>query len=334
MRERTWKQDALIDLLEEVGVDKFEVSARNVMVGCLFAPYTDKHKHNYDKNPSLGILCKEGQKNLIHCFTCGVKFRALEQMFKALATLDNDFQQYVKKSQEYDGEDVAAQLEMLAAHRNKKVLREAMRKKGMGEGKYKESFTPAYHPYLERRGITVETAKVWETGFDKKYRRVTFPVRDSRGVLQGAVGRALHNMAEPRYWDYWNFSKSLFLFGEHLVKPDTTLVVVEGIFDTVRAWQELDKEKYSVVAVMGDHPSPAQLEKIVDLSERVTLALDNDKPGRAFTKKLGEQLRRRVRVNAVLWPDDIEDPGDAGPRICGLVEGAMTYTESALYHLL
>jgi 5S rRNA maturation endonuclease (ribonuclease M5) len=184
------------------------------------------------------------------------------------------------------------------------------------------------HPYVLRRGIGLETLKVWGGGFDSRMKRAIFPVRNSDGQLVGVVGRTVNN--HPiRYFNYFDFNKSRFLFGEHLVKGGS-IIVVEGLLDTVAVWQALQKEgvldEYSVVGLLGSNPSKMQVEKIKKLATDAVLFLDNDEAGNAGTRTLTKYLRKSLLLTAIEYPSEkVLDPDDAvrqGYRISDLARNA------------
>lgn len=328
MTELSNDVDSITALLEDAGCNTVKISGRNLQVSCLFAPYTDGHAHDVDYSPSMGILVEEGEPHLINCFTCGTRFRSLTSMFIALAKHSDDFDDLAQRAAEIESDDLEKQMESLKRSKERK-RRERL---GTFPQNWYDDYKNMYHPYLQRRGITMETAKKWESGFDKEARRVMFPVRDKSWNLRGAVGRALSALADPRYMDYWEFPRNLNLFGAQLVKPDTELVVVEGIFDAVLTWQALDKSRYSVVATMGSVVSDSQIEIMLSLSSSVILALDSDASGRHSTNKLGEKLKRRCRVKVVDWDahPQYHDPGEAWESMPEIVDSALHWIEHAV----
>jgi 5S rRNA maturation endonuclease (ribonuclease M5) len=170
------------------------------------------------------------------------------------------------------------------------------------------------HRYVLDRGLTIETLRVWEGGYDEHMKRAVFPVRNLEGNLVGLVGRTVNNHP-VRYFNYFDFNKSRFLFGEHNTKGGA-LIVVEGLLDTVAVWQSLKKEnaleEFSVVALLGSDPSKKQIEKIKQLSNEVVLFMDNDAAGEAGKATLISMLQKSVFLTAIQYPsENIKDPDDA-----------------------
>jgi DNA primase len=170
------------------------------------------------------------------------------------------------------------------------------------------------HKYALDRGLEIETIRTWGGGYDSYRKRILFPVRNTRGQLVGAVGRTI-NGHHIKYFNYFDFNKSRYLFGEHFVKGGS-LIIVEGLLDTVSVWQALQKEnaleEFSVVGLLGSSPSKKQLDKIKKLSRDVVLFLDNDAAGKCGTEDMKKALWKSVLLTAIEYPsEDISDPDDA-----------------------
>lgn len=295
------KRKRVVEILRAVNTYKINDHSENVHVSCLFAPYTGKHKNSVDRSPSMGILIREDDESLVHCFACEWK-GTLSKMIRELASYDQErFGPYVAEILELERINVLAKLAEMRAY-------------GMWSGKVQEEvpkkvhpvfleedydpFRGWYHPYLKKRGITIETAKVWEAGWDDRHKRVMFPVRDVARQLVGAVGRAVHDQTDIKYFGYWDFDRGGFLFGEHLYQPGTALVVVEGVLDTVLGWQHLlpVQEDYSIVCTQGIDVTDEQIDKAVMLASEIIVAYDDDPEGRRGVEKFLGKAKRRAMV--------------------------------------
>ena len=123
------------------------------------------------------------------------------------------------------------------------------------------------------------------------------------------------NNHQIKYFNYFGFDKSRYVFGEHKVRPGTKLVVVEGLLDTVKVWQRLNQEElldeYSVVGLLGSEPSKEQCSKLVRLSSEVILFLDNDTSGQMGMNKLAKKLESSVYLKCIDYPENLgSDPDD------------------------
>jgi hypothetical protein len=202
-----------------------------------------------------------------------------------------------------------------------------------------EPFKGVLSGYLKARGITLDTAREWELGLDRRNRRAIFPVRNMEGTLALLVGRDVTGRSRVKYSNYVfdktyqamvpfidhqresefvSPAKSHFLYGEHKAwdvahsssdRRSTDLIVVEGAIDVLMVWQW----GWNVVGVLGSYPSEVQIEKLVSLTprgQRLVVMADGDEPGRKLTTAIGERIGSRVPVfDAQL--DEGMDPGGA-----------------------
>jgi 5S rRNA maturation endonuclease (ribonuclease M5) len=110
--------------------------------------------------------------------------------------------------------------------------------------------------------------------------------------------------------------KSMTLFGlrEFLWHGDgNSLILVESPLDVVR----LATVGLWAVASFGAIVSKRQMELLIDATDRVVLALDNDDAGREATKRIYRPLIGRVhRVHVVTerFPDKCKDPGEMSDK--------------------
>jgi DNA primase len=204
--------------------------------------------------------------------------------------------------------------------------------------------------YLLDRGITKETAELFEVGHDKEERRVFYPVRDVQKRLVGAVGGLIdrNRPSARKYKNYWakvcrkcrapvqsyngemfcslcgaiplrqvvsGFKKSNVLYGIHVPRrpQHCTLVVVEGIVDTLRVYQALCKPSTVYpVSLLGSEVSDVQADMLVQYSRGDVIAFfDNDSAGRKATEDLRRRVHRRLKFWRVKYPEGSEgaDPG-------------------------
>ena len=99
--------------------------------------------------------------------------------------------------------------------------------------------------------------------------------------------------------------KSLTLFGlRELVS--STVVLVESPLDVVR----LASVGVIAVASYGAFVSKAQLRLLIEVADKLILALDNDKEGVAQTSKIFPVLSKVMPTKGVIFPDGAKDPGD------------------------
>jgi hypothetical protein len=182
--------------------------------------------------------------------------------------------------------------------------------------------------YALERGLTMETCREWDLGHDKAMRRLLFPMRNRKGEivaisgrryacskcgdegvnkvsggrdLCGGCGRGL----SPKYLHSEGFKRNLFLYGEHMRAPGTTVYVVEGNLDAPLMWQAGYR---SSVAMLGSSPGETQVEKLVAWWDKIVVVGDGDQAGADMGAKITKMVAGRVPVRVVKLPDG-EDPG-------------------------
>jgi DNA primase len=103
--------------------------------------------------------------------------------------------------------------------------------------------------------------------------------------------------------------KSRTLFGLRELE-ETTVVLVESPLDVVR----LACVGISAVSSFGAFVSRVQIRLLLNVADRIVLALDNDEEGQRQTKKIYRWLARVVPTNVIEFPAGIKDPGDCSDR--------------------
>jgi len=163
------------------------------------------------------------------------------------------------------------------------------------------------HPYLAQRGLTAETIRTFGLGCCSHGTLrgwMAIPIHDARGNLVAYAGRwpGTPPDEQPKYRLPRGFRKSLELFNQHRAAKESSaepLVVVEGFFGCMKAWQAGHRR---VVSLMGSMLSAAQEARIVQLAGeggRVLLLFDEDAAGRKGRSEAQERLSKRVAVNLV-----------------------------------
>ncbi len=178
--------------------------------------------------------------------------------------------------------------------------------------------------YLEGKGYS--SAEVARAGLSKGadagkepydvFRdRIMFPICDASGRVVGFSGRLLSKDSDaPKYVNSPEtelFNKSEVLFGYDKAKQsirgmDFTLIV-EGQFDVVMSHQA---GYTNTVAVSGTALTPHHVTLLQRLSNRVVLALDNDKAGIAAVKRAADLMLARGMDVKVAKMEGGKDPAD------------------------
>ncbi|MDV3204647.1 MAG: toprim domain-containing protein [Sweet potato little leaf phytoplasma] len=116
---------------------------------------------------------------------------------------------------------------------------------------------------------------------------------------------------QPKYQALTNFSQTptfhfSYRFGQALpwIKQTKTMIIHEGFFDVISAWQNGFKNVVGLICV-AQLLSQSQLAILQKEQIKVIIALDNDETGRQRSQKLGEQLQEaniRYEIRNILVP--------------------------------
>ena len=150
--------------------------------------------------------------------------------------------------------------------------------------------------------------------YDRFRARITFPVRDTRGRMQGFGARALRPDSKPKYLNSPEgelYRKGRTLYGidraRGAIAKRGRAVVVEGYTDVLAAHQGGIEE---AVAVMGTAITPEQLQQLSPHADRIVLAMDADRAGQDAMLRVLELARQKdIRLQIAPMPK-AKDPAD------------------------
>ncbi len=298
-----------------------------VNIQCPFAPFY--HKNGTDNSPSCNVFIAEGDRSGWKCHSCG-RHGTLAGMVIQWALLTRkdatDLLDLVQEEEESVGA-VCGRLDRKWDEKWKE--REAEVIKGMDLDVFSEEelapFLGKVPKYIIDRGYSIETCKAWRLGYDKEWKdedgprpRLVIPIRRRDGKLVGMSGRAVDDIKGKKYWNYWNFPKSHYLFGEDMVlaaqaeekaregdkyQPLLALAIVEGYLDAIKWWEY----QIPTVSIMGSSISNEQIHLLKDY-ERLYIALDADKAGEDGIAEIVRRLRNRMPLLRVPFPGGKTDP--------------------------
>ena len=309
---------SIVEVLEQIEAENVLPHSRNVQCSCTLAKW--EHPRGRDSRPSMGISIDPKGPSLVHCFACGYR-GTIEMMIQRIQRHKPEVDMTLLVQRVSDLETVAIDTVVERLDEYEDTTR-TMEEETL-PGVYLERFKGLAHPYILKRGFKIDpTLRQWEVGYDNEEKRVVFPVRNRVGELVGAVGRGVGRNPRPKYKNYWEFEKGLYLFGEHLLPQDPCrVVVVEGPLDALRVWQEhaVLGLHVNVVALMGAKATRKQIEKLARASDELLLFLDNDSAGWEGQRLLVDALGREMLVTAVRYPEPVEgDPDTLGAAVVEL----------------
>ena len=278
-------------ILGKTGIHYFgriKPTPKNLMVSCPF------HKGGQETKPSCGIKLQSDDKSsmgTVHCFTCGVTTDIDKMVQQILGILYNENEVealFGFKTMLAQETFIPVKQKLFAIPKTNHVKESVLR-----EYRY-------YHPYLESRGISKQTAQKYDIGFDDHNQHITFPIKNIRNQCVG-VGR--RSILEKKYIYPHGMVKPLYGLYE-LPKQVRFLWVVEGPFNL---WSLDGWEKFGV-AMLGTGTSYQYNQLLQVNCDGYVLALDGDSAGYKGTLKLGEFLianHKKVYVAVVPENEDI-----------------------------
>lgn len=217
-----------------------------------------------DNNPSMRINSTTGDS---HCFACGYSVNIYRHFGIQLNKVNTKVFKLLAK---------------LDKRRNPSI-------------ELPEGNTPITARY---RDISIETLKHFEAFHNMLYfkDKICIPIRGFDGNIKCFITRDMYS-DESRYMVYPKGARPVIFPVKPLISQKT-LVVVEGIFDVLKAY---DCGMKNVICTFGTSAAlvPSTLEAIASTANllgctRLVLALDNDKAGANATEKLIEFLESRV----------------------------------------
>jgi DNA primase len=294
LKKLSWnltKTTNIEELLAQLGIQVVNVGSREISCSCPFHP---------DKHPSFSINSETG---LWICYQCG-----------ASGTLEKLIQQVA-------GVNEPKELKTLVRHMQRAKFRPAPRKSAEdaikeGERLYIEPMDP-YYLYakyssfgtppdwaLEERMINRDAAQVYGLHWSKGWIIPIWAPRKMQDIVLDFWGWQSKRLDEVNNYPP-GIKKSETLFGLTHIKGRTA-VLVESPLDVVR----MASAGIDAVASFGAFVSKYQISLIEAKLDKVVLALDNDKVGKEQMARLYPKLRRKMPTSALLYPEEVKDPGD------------------------
>jgi DNA primase len=300
-----------------------------------------------DRHPSLTVSTT---RNRVHCFVCGKGTDAIGWLQDQQGM---SFQEAVLELARRTGVSVAngdpeAQQRFEQEWRERRQL---MAKRSEQRAQFHQALLQQLDKsgvgadYLQARGITADTACIWQLGFASG--RLVIPLKDASGQTVGFCGRATGNQA-PKYRNSTGdllFQRNGLVFGldqaDESIRRDGTALLVEGPLDVIQLHQA---GFTNAVACLGTSVSALQLQLLQRQGmKHLLVALDGDRAGQAATEKLLEQLQPQLvdgglQASVVQLPDGQDADGllrCQGPTaIEGLIAGGQHWLEWRLDRLL
>lgn len=143
------------------------------------------------------------------------------------------------------------------------------------------AFPDYQDPRLTEAGLVIENDQ--GRRYDRFRDRIMFPIQNQRGAVIGFGGRILDS-GEPKYINSPEtplFEKGRELYGQvqarEAIRARGTVIVVEGYMDVVSLAQF---GVGNAVATLGTATTPAHVQRLLRLAEKVVFCFDGDAAGR------------------------------------------------------
>ena len=313
------------DQIAEEYLNRVRVKSGFISAACPF------HKGGQERHPSFWINRETGAWG---CFACDAHGSSLKYLLKELGESSKKIEAEIEEAEK----GAAKTTKLLKAKKRKKARAEFR-----GEYTLPEALLGVFDfapTALIESGFTEEILMQHDVGFDRRYNRITFPVRDLFGAIVGISGRATVPGDLPKYrfyngkrrldkgqvdngelgeWypGYSNESVRDHVWGLHefyqelFERTDGQLILVEGF--KARMWL-VQLGWIHTGAIMGTQMSPTQERIIRRLGAEVFVFTDNNDPGRQaahnWCQRLAVSSFPVYRVDYPEYCDETAQPDD------------------------
>jgi DNA primase len=285
-------------IVKEIGLRIISESNNNLVIYCPF--------HNNTHSPSFYISEENGAWL---CFNpaCGETGNIIQLIKKV--TGKNDFESIrLISSKEAEGLDNFDEV-LNQMFEEKPDFIEFDQKK-LDDLTLELTLNKQARDYFESRGINQASMTYFKLGYSEAQGMVIVPVHSPDGIPVGLVGRSI---TEKKFKNSTNLPKNKTLFNIHRAKKiGDHVIIVESSFDAIRVHQSGFP---NVVATLGGHISPDNINLLNRYFNKITIMTDADEAGRA----LGLSISNKLKNKDILWasytygkiyPHDAKDSGD------------------------
>lgn len=264
----------------------------NIQVCC---PY---HKDGQERRPSAGIKKSDG---IFHCFTCG-ETHTLQEM------ISHCFGRYDDVVGAFGWEWLLKNFLTVSVEERKSIelnlSRTSVEKSTLYINDDELDKYRVYHPYMWKRKMTPEVVEIFDIGYDKDTKSITFPVRDAHGrclfVARRSVVTKFFNYpagAEKPVYGLYELSQ--------LDRYPAEVIICESMIDAIYFWTV---GKYAVALNgLGNELQFKQLR--VMPCRKFILCTDSDDAGMKARARIRKNIRNKLITEYVL-PDGRKDAND------------------------
>ena len=259
---------------------KIKPTNNDIMVSC---PY---HKGGQERRPSAGIRISDGR---FHCFTCGEIHSLPEVISHCFGWDDTGIGGWKWLLKNYAtttaGERKGIQLDM---SRNNPTIITYVSEQELDRYRY-------IHPYMYKRKLTLDIIELFDIGYDKESKCITFPQRDINGNTLFIARRSV----EGKFFNYPSeVQKPLYGLYELSLQQEfpQEVIICESMLDALVCWVW---GKYAVA--LNGLGTSYQMDVLNRLPVRkYILATDNDYYGFKARRKIASQIRNKLVTEYIL----------------------------------
>jgi replicative DNA helicase len=203
---------------------------------------------------------------------------------------------------------------------------------------YQKQMREEAYLYLQKRGITEETAQLFRIGFeigkigfyvdqnqlgDYFEHRVILPIRNYEGEIVDLIGRSVDNK-EPKYKALYGVDQ--YLFNYDAMEDSDEVILCSGIFDVL----SLTQAKVPAVCV-PDYGIFKEHHLSLFTGKRVYICMGNDEYGRRESTRIESVLREQGNETYIIsLPETIRDINDLFVRAKNPVETFLTLVNQSV----
>lgn len=268
----------------------------NIQVCC---PY---HKDGQERRPSAGIKKSDGT---FHCFTCG-ETHTLQEM------ISHCFGKYEDVVGAFGWEWLLKNFLTVSVEERKPISLDLNRNHEEKATLYISDDEldkyRVYHPYMWKRKMTPEVVEIFDIGYDKDTKSITFPVRDIQGRCLFVARRSV----VTKFFNYpQGVEKPVYGLYElsQLETFPKEVIICESMIDAIYFWTV---GKYAVALNgLGNELQFRQLKNMQ--CRKFILCTDSDEAGMKARARIKKNVRNKLITEYIL-PDGRKDANDCTPE--------------------
>lgn len=281
-------------------------SGNNIQIQC---PY---HGNGQENKPSAGIRKSDG---IFHCFACGETHSLPEVISFCFGHEDSGH--YGKVWLDKNIQDKRFIFNESEKQKAKHKTDDKVPYNKLGElydwDYVSEEELDNYrwtHPYWAERGIVDdEIIELFDLGYDKATKCITFPVRDRQGRCEFVARRSVNTkffqyppgVSKPLYGLYEIYN-SIIIQG---TRRAPSIILCESMIDCILLWQS----KHPALALNG-LGNDRQFRQLRNLDVRhIVLATDNDEAGQDARERIRKNVQGKI-FSEIQFPKGIKDIGE------------------------